>query len=99
MLDTRPAIPLPVRALSHILWLRVPKHAAALGWPLERIIVIDTDLGQSGATAADREGFQRLVTEVSLGRGRHRARPGSLASGPKLDGPPSIAASARSPTR
>jgi DNA invertase Pin-like site-specific DNA recombinase len=44
------------------------QHAAALGWPLDRIIVIDTDLGQSGASAADREGFQRLVTEVSLGR-------------------------------
>ena len=42
--------------------------AAALGWPIERIIVIDSDQGQSGATAADREGFQRLVTEVSLGR-------------------------------
>ncbi|MGH2396184.1 MAG: recombinase family protein [bacterium] len=44
------------------------QHAAALGWPLERIITIDTDLGQSGASAVDREGFQRLVTEVSLGR-------------------------------
>jgi DNA invertase Pin-like site-specific DNA recombinase len=44
------------------------QNAAALGWPLERIIVIDTDLGQSGASAADRKGFQRLVTEVSLGR-------------------------------
>jgi DNA invertase Pin-like site-specific DNA recombinase len=43
------------------------QHAVALGWPLERIIVIDTDLGQSGA-ATDREGFQRLVTDVSLGR-------------------------------
>jgi len=31
-------------------------------------VVIDSDLGQSGASAADREGFQRLVTEVSLGR-------------------------------
>jgi hypothetical protein len=30
--------------------------------------MIDTDLGQSGASAADRLGFQRLVTEVSLGR-------------------------------
>ena len=30
--------------------------------------MIDTDLGQSGASAADRAGFQRLVTEVSLGR-------------------------------
>ena len=42
-------------------------RAVALGWPLERVHVIDTDLGQSGATA-DREGFQRLVTEVGLGR-------------------------------
>src|SRR6266571_5385514 len=43
-------------------------RAVALGWPLERVVVIDTDLGQSGASAADREVFQRLVTEVSLGR-------------------------------
>jgi DNA invertase Pin-like site-specific DNA recombinase len=42
-------------------------RAIALGWPIERVHVIDTDLGQSGATA-DREGFQRLVTEVGLGR-------------------------------
>jgi len=44
------------------------ERAVALGWPLERVVVIDTDLGQSGASAADRLGFQRLVTEVSLGR-------------------------------
>jgi DNA invertase Pin-like site-specific DNA recombinase len=43
-------------------------RAVAMGWPLERVVVIDSDLGQSGASAADREGFQRLVTEVSLGR-------------------------------
>src|SRR5499425_1104939 len=44
------------------------QKAVALGWPEDRIIVLDSDLGQSGASAADREGFQRLVTEVSLGR-------------------------------
>jgi len=44
------------------------QHAVALGWQQEQIVVIDSDLGQSGASAADREGFQRLVTEVSLGR-------------------------------
>lgn len=44
------------------------QRAVALGWPLERIIVVDSDQGQSGASAADREGFQRLVTEVSMGR-------------------------------
>jgi DNA invertase Pin-like site-specific DNA recombinase len=42
--------------------------AGTLGWPPDRIVIIDNDLGQSGASAADREGFQRLVTEVSLGR-------------------------------
>ena len=43
------------------------QRAVALGWPQERIIVIDSDLGQSGASSADREGFQRLVTEVGMG--------------------------------
>ncbi|MDI7269766.1 MAG: recombinase family protein, partial [Myxococcota bacterium] len=43
------------------------QRAVALGWPEDRIIVIDSDLGQSGASAIDREGFQRLVAEVGLG--------------------------------
>ena len=43
-------------------------RALALGWKEEQIIVIDTDQAQSGASANDREGFQRLVTEVSMGR-------------------------------
>ena len=43
------------------------QRAIALGWPAERIVVIDRDLGKSGAAAADREGFQQLVAEVSLG--------------------------------
>ncbi|MDP9373798.1 MAG: recombinase family protein [Chloroflexota bacterium] len=43
------------------------ERALALGWPAERIVVIDQDLGQSGA-AADRAGFQRLVAEVGLGK-------------------------------
>jgi DNA invertase Pin-like site-specific DNA recombinase len=44
------------------------QRAVSLGWPVERVTVIDSDLGQSGASAADREGFQRLVSEVGLGR-------------------------------
>ncbi len=44
------------------------QHAVALGWSVEQIVVIDNDLGQSGASAVDREGFQRLVAEVSLGK-------------------------------
>ncbi|MDA3971390.1 MAG: recombinase family protein [Desulfobulbaceae bacterium] len=43
------------------------QRAVALGWPSERIEVIDTDLGQSGSTAIDRQGFQKLVAEVGLG--------------------------------
>jgi len=43
-------------------------QAVKLGWPTERVITIDQDQGQSGATAADREGFQKLVAEVSMGR-------------------------------
>src|SRR5215213_6187466 len=44
------------------------QQALQLGWAEEQIVVIDTDLGQSGASGADRIGFQRLVTDVSLGR-------------------------------
>ena len=43
-------------------------RALTLGWPAERIHVIDIDQGHSGASAADRQGFQHLVAEVSLGR-------------------------------
>jgi DNA invertase Pin-like site-specific DNA recombinase len=42
--------------------------AIALGWAADQVTVIDIDQGQSGASAADREGFQQLVAEVSLGR-------------------------------
>jgi DNA invertase Pin-like site-specific DNA recombinase len=40
--------------------------ATHLGWPSQRVIVIDEDQGQSGASAAGRPGFQRLVAEVGL---------------------------------
>ncbi len=44
------------------------ERAVALGWRIDQVFVIDSDLGQSGASAVEREGFQRLVTEVSLGK-------------------------------
>ena len=44
------------------------RRAQALGWPAEQIIVIDEDLGLSGASSVERTGFQRLVAEVGLGR-------------------------------
>ncbi|WP_351237820.1 recombinase family protein, partial [Streptomyces sp. NPDC002133] len=42
-------------------------RAIALGWDHSQIIVIDTDQGQSGASAEGRDGFQRLVAEVGMG--------------------------------
>jgi hypothetical protein len=43
-------------------------RAVALGWPLEHIHVIDCDLGKSGSQSAGRDGFQKLVSEVALGK-------------------------------
>src|SRR6202046_2397529 len=43
-------------------------RAKTLGWASDQIVVIDEDLGLSGATAANRDGFQRLVADVGLGR-------------------------------
>ena len=44
------------------------ERAVTYGWPLERIHVIDNDLGKSGASAQHRDGFQELVSEVALGK-------------------------------
>src|SRR6266542_6722630 len=44
------------------------QRALSLGWKEEQIVVIDRDQGQSGASTADREGFQRLVADVGLGK-------------------------------
>lgn len=41
-------------------------QAVAYGWPRERVLIIDEDLGKSGRTAEGRSGFQRLITEVTL---------------------------------
>jgi len=41
-------------------------RAVDLGWPRERVLVIDEDQGQSGQSAAGRPGFQRLLVEVGL---------------------------------
>ncbi len=41
-------------------------HAIALGWPKERVMVIDEDQGQSGRSAEQRSGFQRLLAEVGM---------------------------------
>lgn len=43
-------------------------RAVALGWPPDQVVVIDEDLGRSGASAEGREGFARLVADVGMGK-------------------------------
>ena len=43
-------------------------YAVALGWPPDRVQVIDEDQGQSGRDAENRAGFQRLLAEVAIRR-------------------------------
>jgi DNA invertase Pin-like site-specific DNA recombinase len=42
------------------------ERAVALGWPRDRVVVIDEDQGHSGQSVVGRLGFQRLLAEVSL---------------------------------
>ncbi len=44
------------------------ERARALGWPVIQIVTIDADQAETAASIADREGFKKLMTEVSLGR-------------------------------
>jgi len=41
-------------------------RAVALGWPRERVLVIDEDQGQSAQSAASRHGFQRDIVGFLL---------------------------------
>ena len=47
-------------ALAHRLQL--------LGWPEERIVIVDQDLGCSGSGSQQRRGFQRVLTELTAER-------------------------------
>jgi DNA invertase Pin-like site-specific DNA recombinase len=44
------------------------ERARALGWPENAVEVIDEDLGRSGATTDDRNGFRRLAEAVAHGK-------------------------------
>jgi DNA invertase Pin-like site-specific DNA recombinase len=46
---------------------RLVDRAVCLGWPHERVQVIDEDLGKSGAGSIERHGFQKLIAEIGLG--------------------------------
>ena len=43
-------------------------RAIAMGWPIERVLIIDDDQGKSGAKSEHRTGFQKLVADVGLGK-------------------------------
>src|SRR3989441_12323133 len=47
---------------------RLRDRAIELGWPPTQVEVIDEDQGRTGSAAAHRSGFQRLVSEVGLGK-------------------------------
>jgi len=42
------------------------EFATQLGWPAERVLVIDEDQGLSGRSSENRHGFQRLLAEVGM---------------------------------
>jgi excisionase family DNA binding protein len=44
------------------------QRAVMLGWPAHQVVVVDEDLGRSGASAAGRSGFSELVADVGLGK-------------------------------
>jgi DNA invertase Pin-like site-specific DNA recombinase len=43
-------------------------RAQALGWAPRQVVIVDDDLGRSGAESTLREGFKNLVADVGLGR-------------------------------
>jgi excisionase family DNA binding protein len=47
---------------------RLVEQAVHLGWPRDRVHLVDDDLGKSAVSAEYRQGFQFLMTEIGLGR-------------------------------
>jgi DNA invertase Pin-like site-specific DNA recombinase len=43
-------------------------RAMTLGWAPRQVVIIDDDLGQSGADTSTRKGFKKLVVDVGLGK-------------------------------
>src|SRR6266699_4414200 len=44
------------------------EHARQLGWPEERIEVVETDLGRSAQSTERRDGYKALLADVALGQ-------------------------------
>ncbi len=56
-------------------------RAVALGWPIERVHVINSDLGLSGAQSQDRDRIPASGERSGDGACRDRAGAGSIAPG------------------
>ena len=59
-------------------------RARQLGWADHQIVVVDDDLGRSGASAQGRKGFSDLVADVGLGKAGigSAANKASVTAGP-----------------
>jgi DNA invertase Pin-like site-specific DNA recombinase len=61
----------PTQVLEHTESLQrqyeLAERAHALGWAAHQVVVIDSDLGRSGAESTARDGFKQLVADVGLG--------------------------------
>jgi len=62
---------------------RLVDRTIALGWPHERVQVIDEDLGKSGAGSVERHGFQKLIAEIGLGNAGLGRQPRRFAARPQ----------------
>ena len=51
---------------SRLRQYQLADRAKAFGWPAQRCLVIDDDLGLSGAQSSNRPGYQRLVSLLAL---------------------------------
>lgn len=47
---------------------KLVERAIDLGWSRKQVIVIDEDLGCTGSGVVERQGFERMASEVALGR-------------------------------
>ena len=51
---------------SQDLQYQLARQAQTMGWREDQIVIIDDDLGKSGASSEERSGFQKLVAEIGL---------------------------------
>jgi DNA invertase Pin-like site-specific DNA recombinase len=47
---------------------RLAERALELGWARDQIMVVDEDLGRTGSGVVERSGFDKMASEVALGR-------------------------------